>query len=1045
MPADECPSAAVLTAFHAGDLPPADIDRVAEHLEHCPSCESHLDSLDGGDSATLANAFRRMPDSGVGVRAVVAAGAVVGERYTLVERIGEGGMGSVWLARQAVPVKRKVALKLVKLGMDSRQVLARFEVERQALALMDHPNIARVLDGGVTPDGRPFFVMELVKGTPITQFCDERKLTPRQRLELFVPVCHAIQHAHMKGVIHRDIKPSNVLVTEYDDRPTPKVIDFGVAKATGGRLSQATIDTVAGGVVGTPAYMSPEQTVLTNQDIDTRSDVYSLGVLLYELLTGTPPISEATLADKGLDEVLRVVREEEAPRPSTRVSTADAAVCRGTNPRTLTALLRGELDWIVLKALEKDRARRYESAGQLAADVSRFLAGEEVLAHPPTTSYRLRKFLRRNRQAALTAAAVAAALVAGIVGTSVGMVAANTARNELAIKADGERAAKELAETEAVAARRAKERAERARDRTADVLDAMTSAATRDSLSTQLALTPEQRRFLDNALTYYRELAAESSDDEAARARTAAAAYRVGMIEFRLGRKPEAEAALRAACERFDKLVAESPAHRGRQVFAHLNLGSLLSETGRDAAAEEQLRTAMRHAAAFAATAPAVDGVLRVSQGRGYLGTVFHRTGRLREAESQFQAAVDKLEPLASKHPDLANVRDQLARALNSLGLVAATGKNWSAAEAHYRRALAVAEKLAADAPSESAYRHLVALINMNLGAALRSLGQLPAAREHSLAAVRDSAKLAADFPGAPMYRVSLAGAWCNHGSVLVDSRRYAESLGWFDRAVGVLTPLVAADPTDRSAALNLRNSHWGRAKAFEKLGRSAEAVREWGRAVELAPPDDREGQSLRVGLAGGYCNLGNDTRNRVQRDPSLHWLAASLAWYDRAIGLLNPIHAAAPTDAMAAEFLRNSHWGRARALVLLGKHEQSLPDWDVTVRLSAGDSPPLRRMDRVSARLAAGRTAEAVAEVTELATLPGWAGPHLAYFGRVCATASADAGDRREEYAALAVKLLRKAVDTGWKGAEVQLKLPAFAPLQNREDFQKLLAEVGK
>jgi serine/threonine protein kinase len=319
----------------------------------------------------------------------VSAGTVIAGKYTLIDLVAEGGMGSVWRAKQSEPVKRFVAVKLIKAGMDSRQVLARFEAERQALALMDHPNIAKVLDGGLH-EQRPFFVMELVKGVPITDYCDTRKLTPKERLELFVPVCQVIQHAHQKGIIHRDIKPSNVLIALYDDRPVVKVIDFGVAKATGGTLTEATIDTGFGVVVGTPQYMSPEQATFNNLDIDTRSDVYALGVLLYELLTGSPPFSRQQLEKKGLLEIHRVVREEEPPRPSTRLSTADAlptlSANRGTDPKKLTGLLRHELDWVVMKALEKDRTRRYESANSLAADVLRYLSGEAVQAHPPSTT-----------------------------------------------------------------------------------------------------------------------------------------------------------------------------------------------------------------------------------------------------------------------------------------------------------------------------------------------------------------------------------------------------------------------------------------------------------------------------------------------------------------------------------------------------------------------------------------------------------------------------------------------------------------------------------
>jgi len=367
-------------------------------------------------------------------RSSEGAGEVLAGRYKLVEEIGEGGMGAVWLAQQTAPVRRTVAVKVIKAGMDSRVVLARFEAERQALALMDHPNIARVLDAGTTDSGRPFFVMELVKGKPITGFCDERRRSPRQRLELFVPVCQAIQHAHQKGVIHRDIKPSNVLVATYDDRPVPKVIDFGVAKATGPALTEQTLVTGFGGLVGTPEYMSPEQATLNNLDIDTRSDVYALGALLYELLTGTTPVDRRRLGQAAVLEILRIVREVEPPAPSSRLSTleglASIAANRSVEPARLAGLLRGELDWIAMKALEKDRTRRYETANALARDVQRYLADEVVEARPPSAGYRLRKFVRRHKGRVIAGALVVLALVAGVIGTSWGLVRAESRRSE---------------------------------------------------------------------------------------------------------------------------------------------------------------------------------------------------------------------------------------------------------------------------------------------------------------------------------------------------------------------------------------------------------------------------------------------------------------------------------------------------------------------------------------------------------------------------------------------------------------------------------------
>ncbi len=345
--------------------------------------------------------------------------SVVGP-YKLLQELGEGGMGAVYMAEQTYPVQRKVAVKLIRAGMDSRQILARFEAERQALALMDHPNIARVFDAGTTERGRPYFVMELVKGVPITKYCDAHRLSCRERLKLFVGVCHAVQHAHQKGIIHRDLKPSNVLVCHYDGKPVPKVIDFGVAKATGPKLTDHTLFTEIGAIVGTLEYMSPEQAEINQLDIDTRSDIYSLGVLLYELLTGTTPLERKRCKSSSFFEVLRLIREEDPPRPSTRLSVIDElpsiAANRGLEPRRLSGLIRGELDWIAMKALDKERARRYETANALAADVERFLNDEPVQACPPSARYRFRKFARRHRGALVSAVAGAVVVVAAVAG-----------------------------------------------------------------------------------------------------------------------------------------------------------------------------------------------------------------------------------------------------------------------------------------------------------------------------------------------------------------------------------------------------------------------------------------------------------------------------------------------------------------------------------------------------------------------------------------------------------------------------------------------------
>ena len=380
-------------------------------------------------------------DASVSSTGIERPGMLVAGRYKLLETIGEGGMGTVWVAEQLEPVRRTVAIKLVKSGMDSRQVISRFEAERQALAVMDHPSIATVLDGGVTEHGRPYFVMEYVKGVAITEYCDANRLMPRERLELFVVVCQAIQHAHQKGIIHRDIKPSNVMIACCDGKPIPKVIDFGVAKAIEqNRVDQALL-TQFGTLVGTLEYMSPEQAEMSDLGIDTRSDIYALGVLLYELLTGSTPLTHKRLKEVAYSEILRMIKEDEPPRPSTRLSDSGEALAsisaqRHMDSAKLTKLVRGELDWIVMKCLEKDRNRRYETARDFAADVQRFLNDEPVQACPPSAMYRLRKLVRRNKGPVLAASIVVLALLVGVIGTTRGMVRARAAEAEAVLEAE---------------------------------------------------------------------------------------------------------------------------------------------------------------------------------------------------------------------------------------------------------------------------------------------------------------------------------------------------------------------------------------------------------------------------------------------------------------------------------------------------------------------------------------------------------------------------------------------------------------------------------
>ncbi len=410
----------------------------ADESKFCNTCGLQLGSVDSVSSPqtrTLQTPVRE-----------IEAGITIAEKYKLIDELGRGGMGVVYLAEQIAPVRRRVAVKIIKLGMDTKQVMARFEAERQALAMMDHSSIAKVYDAGATETGRPYFVMEYVKGIPITQYCDTHRLNNRERLELFQEVCHGVQHAHQKGIIHRDIKASNILVAIHDNKPVPKIIDFGVAKATAQRLTERTMFTEMGQLIGTPEYMSPEQAEMTGLDIDTRTDIYSLGVLLYELLVGALPFDSGALRAAGLGEIQRIIRETDPPKASTRLSSLgdvqkSIAQSRNTDLSALRKELKGDLDWIILKAMEKDRTRRYETVNGLAADIGRHLANEPVLARPPSTTYKLQKMVSRHK----IGFGFTVALAVLIVGFAIAMTIASAR-----IAAERDRAEDEAAKATAI-------------------------------------------------------------------------------------------------------------------------------------------------------------------------------------------------------------------------------------------------------------------------------------------------------------------------------------------------------------------------------------------------------------------------------------------------------------------------------------------------------------------------------------------------------------------------------------------------------------------
>ncbi|MEQ1751836.1 MAG: serine/threonine-protein kinase, partial [Prosthecobacter sp.] len=521
-------------------------------------------------------------------------------RYCLREVLGEGGFGMVWLAEQHEPIRREVALKVIKAGMDSQEIISRFDTERQALALMDHPNIAGVLDAGATSAGRPFFVMELVKGPAITKYCDEKRLTVRQRLELFIPICQAVQHAHQKAILHRDLKPSNILVTEVDSRPVPMVIDFGIAKALG--TSDAAgfvgdiVQTMQGVIIGTPQYMSPEQAGLDNLDVDTRSDIYSLGVILFELLTGETPLPIEVARKSPIDEILRHIREEDAKRPSSRLiqlteKVRATAELRHTHVPRLTQVLKRDLDWIVLRALEKDRERRYDTATSLMLDIQRYLNDEPVSATPPSVAYRFMKMVRRHRKTMATAAAIVISLIVGLATTTFALerekaaLTREAAERVEAVRARGQ--AETAQQQEAAARATAEERrieAEKARIIAVDERSKAVSAAEAERQAKQIAtsarnkaetliedmlidlrgkLVPLGRSALlatvaESADKYFTDLPPESLNDVQWRQRAMIAEFR-GMIDLSRGDRVAAQVQFDACLDILNRRVQNAP------------------------------------------------------------------------------------------------------------------------------------------------------------------------------------------------------------------------------------------------------------------------------------------------------------------------------------------------------------------------------------------------------------------------------------------------------------------------------------------------------
>lgn len=765
-------------------------------------------------------------------------GATVGP-YKLLEQIGEGGMGAVYMADQQAPVRRRVALKIIKPGMDTRRVIARFEAERQALALMDHPNIARVLDAGETASGRPYFVMELVRGVPINEYCDQHSLSISERLKLFDLVCHAVQHAHQKGIIHRDIKPTNVLVTLHDGRPVPKVIDFGIAKATGQQLTEKTLFTEFHQLIGTPLYMSPEQAELSGLDIDTRSDIYSLGVLLYELLTGTTPLERGRLKEAAYDEVRRIIREEDPPKPSTRASSLEhsqpsLAALRSTEPRKLCHLLQGDLDWIVMKALEKDRTRRYATAAGLAADIQRHLSDQPVEACPPSAAYRFRKFARRNRVALVTASVVLVALAAGTLVSSWQAIRATQAealadarlRTEATARAEEARQ-RQVADNERREAEKQREAAEANFQKARQAVDEYFTLVSESKLLDVPGLQSLRRDLLEAALRFYRESANQRSSDPNTLASLAVTYLRVAEIYHATDRNDDAVAAMEQAMEVIDRLRRQHPtateAH-GRLAGFWKGLRRIKGGTEMPTDSERALRTLQRLANTWEELSLEHPSIVEFQSDLAaievHIADLLKSGGQLAAARPFLVKAQEIGNKLVRDNPSVPEYKAGLAAVYHQLAMGLITTDRAAEADALLEKSIELREQLVSEFPKIPDYRRDLAISLVQRGSRRDQDRAAEAEADYRRALSFDLA-LAREFPAAMLYQESLV----QHTVLLIDfitsSGRTADTAEiagttlavieqYMTSIVGTLDPhvIVPAGEIPRSLGFGLMTQH---------------------------------------------------------------------------------------------------------------------------------------------------------------------------------------------------------------------------------------------
>ena len=959
-----------------------------------------------------------------------AIGSQVGP-YKLLELIGEGGMGSVYLAQQDKPIKRRVALKLIKSGTDSQQVIARFENERQALALMEHPNIAKFYDAGTASTGNLYFAMEYVPGTPITKFCDEKRLTIGERLKLFGKVCKAVQHAHQKGIIHRDLKPANIVVSMVDNEPVPKVIDFGLAKATGASLTDQTLHTQFGQVLGTLQYMSPEQAG-SQTDIDTRTDIHSLGAVLYELLVGSPPFEKETIKSKALDEVVRMIREEDPPTPKQRLESsytnAEIAGKRNVNIEKMKRLVKGDLEWIVMKALDKERTRRYQTAEGFAVDVQRYLQDEPVSASPPSVLYRIRKFVRRNKLAVGAGAAMAFVLVAAMIGVSMGLLWALKERQ--------------------VARERTKE-SEARFDLAIEAIESFYIGVSEDVHLKEPELEELRGRLLGSAQEFYQKLASELRGATTVEKRhdLAEAMYALAQVALLVGAEKDANAAIHDSIELMEELVAQNPTnleYRYGLASRYLTLGGFERSTSSLENAQISFEKAKKIAEFLVQQQPE-SADYREFQGKVYnvLGDLLRAKNEREESLNHVNKSLEIYKELVGQYPERGRFQYALAGVYNNLGVAANAEEKTEEARSHFQSAIDLIAPLAAK-DTKIEYSDYLARVYHSFAVWHRKAGEPAKAHKLYLKAIETWERLIAKVPTRRSFYSYLGTCHLSLGVWHYQKKEIGAARKSYKQAIEIFEQLVKLSPNVRGHQIRLAQSYDYLGSITSDITGVQETYQKsigiWDRLVE-DDPNDMESQ---IGRSGALINYGVELSDAFL-------LKSSLKQLNIGISGLEKLQERRANHRTVQNFLRTGYRSRARVFTDLNRHQEAAQDWLRAANLVSGKSKSIDELYYAVSLGRAGEYSEATSVVDTVKDVPYSAAFSLALLADTAQNDDTLADDDKKrlftQFSQLAFARLRNAIESGYfqdpSHVDDLRSNKFFDPIRKQEEFKSILKQI--